>query len=76
LTPARSVFAVFDQVLLTVHPADCSVRDVYAALPNATTLESRRQRRQAVVSPADLMLRIVNQMVDDTGAAARADTPA
>ncbi len=43
-------FAVFDQVLLTVHPSDCTVRDAYAArLP---------------ASPADLMLRIINQMVD------------
>ncbi len=58
-------FAVFDQVLLTVHPADCSVRDAYAArLLNATTLESRASGVKLPASPADLMLRIVNQMVD------------
>ena len=58
-------FAVFDQVLLTVHPADCSVRDAYAArLLNATTLESRASGVKLPTSPADLMLRIVNQMVD------------
>ena len=58
-------FAVFDQVLLTVHPADCSVRDAYATrLLNATTLESRASGVKLPASPADLMLRIVNQMVD------------
>lgn len=58
-------FAVFDQVLLTVHPADCSVRDAYAArLVNATSMESRASGVKLPASPADLMLRIVNQMVD------------
>ena len=58
-------FAVFDQVLLTVHPADCSVRDAYAArLLNAITLESRVSGVKLPASPADLMLRIINQMVD------------
>ncbi|MDO9406133.1 MAG: magnesium transporter CorA family protein [Polaromonas sp.] len=58
-------FAVFDQVLLTVHPADCSVRDVYAArLMSATSAESRASGVKLPASPADLMLRIVNQMVD------------
>ena len=58
-------FAVFDQVLLTVHPADCSVREAYAArLLNAITLESRASGVKLPASPADLMLRIVNQMVD------------
>ena len=58
-------FAVFDHVLLTVHPTDCSVRDAYAArLLNATTAESRASGAKLPASPADLMLRIVNQMVD------------
>ena len=58
-------FAVFDRVLLTVHPADCAVRDAYAAkLLNATTTESRANGVQLPASPADLMLRIVNHMVD------------
>ncbi|RYX89554.1 MAG: magnesium transporter CorA [Comamonadaceae bacterium] len=58
-------FAVFDQVLLTVHPADCSVRDAYASrLVNATSTESRATGVKLPASPADLMLRIVNQMVD------------
>ena len=58
-------FAVFDQVLLTVHPADCTVRDAYALkLLNATSPEARANGVKLPSSPADLMLRIVNQMVD------------
>jgi len=58
-------FAVFDRVLLTVHPTDCTVRDVYAAkLLQAATVESRAAGARLPASPADLMLRIVNQMVD------------
>jgi magnesium transporter len=58
-------FAIFDNVLLTVHPADCAVRDAYAArLLNATSAESRASGVKLPASPADLMLRIVNQIVD------------
>ncbi|MBC7680741.1 MAG: magnesium transporter CorA family protein [Ferruginibacter sp.] len=58
-------FAVFDQVLLTVHPADCAVRDSYAhKLLAATSLEQRASGARVPASPADLMLRIVNLMVD------------
>lgn len=58
-------FAVFDQVLLTVHPADCSVRDAYAQkLFNTGSAESRASGAKLPTSPADLMLRIVNYMVD------------
>ncbi|MFT4241762.1 MAG: magnesium transporter CorA family protein [Acidovorax sp.] len=52
-------FAVFDQVLLTVHPTDCAVRDAYAARLLAATPGARMP-----ASPADLMLRVVNLMVD------------
>ncbi len=58
-------FAVFDRVLLTVHPTSCTVRDAYALkLLNATSSESRANGVKLPASPADLMLRIVNQMVD------------
>ena len=58
-------FAVFDQVLLTVHPTDCAVREAYALkLVNATSQESRASGVKLPSSPADLMLRIVNHMVD------------
>ncbi len=70
-------FAVFDQVLLTVHPADCSVRDIYVArllaasgddsrAPNSHGAPDGRSAgaRGVPASPADMMLRIVSQMVD------------
>ena len=58
-------FAVFDRVLLTVHPADCAVRDAYAArLLSAVSPESRASGVRLPASPADLMMRLVNQMVD------------
>mgnify|MGYP000862357280 FL=1 len=58
-------FAVFDRVLLTVHPTDCAVRDAYAAkLLQAASNESRAAGARLPTSPADLMLRIVNHMVD------------
>ena len=58
-------FVVFDRVLLTVHPAGCAVRDAYAAkLLNATSSEARANGVKLPSGPADMMLRIVNQMVD------------
>ncbi len=58
-------FAVFDRVLVTVHPTDCAVRDAYAAkLLSAAPPETRSAGSRLPASPADLMLRIVNQMVD------------
>ena len=68
-------FAVFDKVLLTVHPTDCAVRDAYAArLLTFSVAESQAGESPSAdthaagarlpTSPADLMLRIINQMVD------------
>jgi Mg2+ and Co2+ transporter CorA len=62
-------FAIFDRVLLTVHPGDCAVRDLYAdKLTQASSADARGDVRSAgtryPTSPADLMLRIVNLMVD------------
>ena len=56
-------FAVFDQVLLSVHPADCTVRDAYAARLAAPAETMAGARLPA--SPADLMLRVVNHIVDN-----------
>jgi Mg2+ and Co2+ transporter CorA len=56
-------FAVFDRVLLTVHPADCLVREFFAnRLTQMATGGNGASRLPP--SPADLMLRIVNHMVD------------
>ncbi len=58
-------FAVFDRVLLTVHPAGCGVLDQYSARLLASTTNTARAAGVGLpASPADLMLRIVNQMVD------------
>jgi len=59
-------FAVFDRVLLTVHPTDCSVAEHFMLRlsgPGAAAGEPRAAARRPV-SPADLMLRMVNHMVD------------
>lgn len=71
-------FAVFDQVLLTVHPRDCLIRDTYAArlLSTATAFNSNSETSsngrsgttnltgRLPTGTADLMLRLVNLMVD------------
>ncbi len=58
-------FAVFERVLLSVHPADCAVRDAYATrLLQSQSNDVRTANSRLPASPADLMLRVVNQMVD------------
>jgi Mg2+ and Co2+ transporter CorA len=58
-------FAVFDRVLLTVHPTDCAVRDYFAQrLLGAVNTSDLRGGARLPSSPADLMLRMVNHMVD------------
>jgi len=67
-------FVVFDRVLLSVHPEDCALRDSYAqrlltasnaGTSVALTTDLRSTGARGVpTSPADLMLRIVNHMVD------------
>jgi Mg2+ and Co2+ transporter CorA len=56
-------FAVFDRVLLTVHPADCLVREFFATRLAQMTVNGNGASRLPP-SAADLMLRIVNHMVD------------
>ena len=58
-------FALFDQVLLTVHPADCQVREHFALRLDKQAQETDlRGGARLPSSPADLMLRMVNHMVD------------
>ncbi|MEY4139631.1 MAG: hypothetical protein RLZZ371_1813 [Pseudomonadota bacterium] len=70
-------FVVFDRVLLTVHPVDHNLRDTYAArllaasgavVPSTgvpVAPDSRSTGARGIpANPADLMLRIVSQMVD------------
>jgi len=58
-------FVVFDRVLLSVHPADCAVRDFFALrlVQQSRGSESRGLARLPA-SPADLMVRMANHMVD------------
>jgi magnesium transporter len=58
-------FALFDRVLITVHPTDCAVREYFAQrmAALASGVESRGAARLPA-STADLMLRMVNHMVD------------
>ena len=58
-------FAVFDRVLITVHPGECSLRDHFAGKLGAQQ-EGRDLRGSTRLphSPAELMLRMVNHMVD------------
>jgi Mg2+ and Co2+ transporter CorA len=57
-------FAVFDRVLLTVHPADCLVREYFAQRLAQQTQTAESRMARLPTSPADLMLRMVNHMVD------------
>ncbi len=58
-------FAVFDKLVLSVHPTDCAVRDAFASkLLLTANSESKSTTARLPTSPADLMLRIVNQIVD------------
>ncbi|MET3393428.1 Mg2+ and Co2+ transporter CorA [Variovorax sp. 1140] len=65
-------FAVFDRVLLSVHPEDGAVRDAFAARllaaaspdGGAPALDVRATSARLPTSPADLMLRVINQIVD------------
>jgi len=59
-------FAMFDHVLITVHPAGCAVREHFAQ--RLVSLGAAGTEGRVAVrlpnSPADLMLRMVNHMVD------------
>ncbi|VTU13079.1 Magnesium transport protein CorA [Variovorax sp. SRS16] len=69
-------FAVFDRVLLSVHPEDGTVRDTFAAkllaaaTPDALShavlpaIDVRAVSSRLPTGPADLMLRVINQIVD------------
>ncbi len=67
---------MFDRVLLSVHPEDGAVRDAFAAKLLAAARSGRRptarhrrstcapSQRACRPGPADLMLRVINQIVD------------
>ncbi|MEG1454312.1 MAG: magnesium transporter CorA, partial [Comamonas sp.] len=56
---------VFDQLLLTVHPDDCPVHAYFLLrLLSEQPIDARGGPAKRTNSPADLMLRLVNHMVD------------
>ncbi|MBO9515953.1 MAG: magnesium transporter CorA family protein [Variovorax sp.] len=67
-------FAVFERVLLSVHPEDGAVRDAFASKllaaasdrdgTAAPALDVRAVSARIPASPADLMLRVINHIVD------------
>lgn len=59
-------FAVFDRVVLSVHPDDCGVRDAFAQrlLQPLPVGSGRHPLGRLPLEPADLMLRLLNPMVD------------
>ena len=58
-------FAVFDRVLITIHPTDCALREHFAQrLAGQASPADGRGVARLPVSPPDLMLRMVNHMVD------------
>jgi Mg2+ and Co2+ transporter CorA len=58
-------FVVFERVLITVHPVDCAVLESYASrLLSAASIHTSHSSTRLPSGPADLMLRIISQMVD------------
>ncbi|MGE5115581.1 MAG: magnesium transporter CorA family protein [Betaproteobacteria bacterium] len=57
-------FAVFDRVLLTVHPDDCVVREFFAQRLAQQVRGGESRAVRLPTSPADLMLRMLNHLVD------------
>lgn len=61
-------FALFDRVLITVHPTACAVREYFAqrmaGMVVSTERGESRGSARLPAGPADLMLRMLNYMVD------------
>lgn len=58
-------FALFDRLLLSVHPADCQVREFFTHRLQQQSLHTdARSLARLPPSGADLMLRMVSHMVD------------
>lgn len=59
-------FLVLDKLIITVHPADCSVRDAFAnkLVNTVTTVVTSHSTSRLPSNPTDLMLRMVGQVVD------------
>ncbi len=52
-------FLVFERVVISVHPADCAIRDQFIQKLTGTSLAARRP-----ANPPELMLRVLSTVVD------------
>ena len=58
-------FVLLDRIVVSVHPADCAVRDAFATkLLNAAAQGPGQASHRLPANPADLMLRLLNTVVD------------
>jgi len=57
-------FVVFDRLLVTVHPTGCQVREFFVTRLRSQAQAPDQRGARLPASPADLMLRMVNHMVD------------
>ncbi|WP_280153007.1 magnesium transporter CorA family protein [Piscinibacter sp. XHJ-5] len=57
-------FALFDRLLLSVHPTECQVFEFFVQRLKTQSQVSEQRGGRLPASPADLMLRMVNHMVD------------
>lgn len=57
---------VFDRLIITVHPADCAVRDAFAnrLFNTSTAASSTHSSNRLPNNPIDLMLRLIGLVID------------
>lgn len=59
-------FMIFDKLIMSVHPADCTVREVFASrlINNASVTNLAHSSSRLPSNPVDLMLRMIGLVVD------------
>lgn len=59
-------FLIFDKLIISVHPADCAVREIFASriLATAASTNALHVNSRLPNNPVDLMLRIISLVVD------------
>ena len=59
-------FMIFDKLIISVHPADCTVREVFASrlINTASATNLAHSSSRLPTNPVDLMLRMIGLVVD------------
>lgn len=59
-------FLIFDKLIISVHPADCAVREIFASriLATAASINALHANSRLPSNPVDLMLRMIGLVVD------------